>query len=67
MQGKKNPRVEYLHMAEQNAPCTAGFHEIIEWAFTQKDTEYYVLDFTGPNETNLGKALYDFVVTFFNK
>ena len=67
MQGKKNPRVEYLHIAEQNASCTGGFHEIIDWVVSQRDTEYYVLDITATNETNMGKALYDFVVGLFNK
>ncbi|CAG9325681.1 unnamed protein product [Blepharisma stoltei] len=63
----KNPRVEYLYIPNDSdlENCTKGFHEVIEWVYEKSEENWNTVDVTPPEDENLSKNLYDYIVSFY--
>ena len=56
------PGVQMVYFPSQGAKAHGGFHEIIERVYFHKDDEYLP---PINDESNMGKKLYNYVMSFF--
>jgi hypothetical protein len=65
-QNRQSPRVEMVLFPEAEARCKIGLHEIVEWAYSHKNTAYKPVSLEGPSEENVGKKLYQYITEHFS-
>jgi hypothetical protein len=51
---------------EAEAVCSIGLHEIVEWAYEHRQIPYKPVNLEDPNDENVGKQLYHFIVSCFS-
>jgi hypothetical protein len=65
VQNRQSARVEMVLFPEAEAVCSIGLHEIVEWAYEHRQIVYKPVSLEDPNEDNVGKQLYHFIVSCF--
>jgi hypothetical protein len=65
-QNRQSARVEMVLFPEAEAKCKIGLHEIVEWAYSNKNTAYKPVSLEGPSEENVGKKLYHYITEHFS-
>ena len=63
---RKSPIPEHFYFAEEHAKSTKGFHQILDWVCEHRYKKLEELRAEGSEELNLGKRLYDFILSFYN-
>lgn len=62
---RKNPFPEHFFFAEDQAVSTQGFHQVLDWVYEHRYKQLAELQAEESEERNLGKQLYDYILSFY--
>lgn len=63
--GRKSPFPEHFFFAEDQAVSAKGFHQILDWVQEHRYKKLVELRAEDSEEQNLGKQLYDYILSFY--